>query len=128
MRKICTEKGISPAVAAILLIALAVVAVGSIAPFLGRLIPGAPPKAVSITLEDWSSTSVTLYHGGGDTLNQSDLRLVRNGTTVKDPVGTDNWAAGQSLNITGLSGLTTGDNIRLVYKPVGQVVLDTTLE
>lgn len=62
------EKGVSPVVATILLIALVIIAVASIAAFLGRIqVPEKPLSAtISIDNAKKNKTALTIKHTGGD--------------------------------------------------------------
>ncbi|MEM2878815.1 MAG: FG-GAP-like repeat-containing protein [Candidatus Hadarchaeales archaeon] len=73
-----------------------------------------------------STDTITFLHEG-DTLEKSGLRLLKNGITVLESVGTGPWAAGDPLTITGALGLNEGDEIKLVYDPTSQIVFQKSL-
>jgi len=113
------ERGLSPAVASVLLIVLTVVAVGVLAWFLGLIGPGAPPVSVAAGMSaDSDNDLVYIRHNGGDTLDRANL-VVRGSPEV--PLGTGKFAPGQTLEVS-VPGLEPGDEVRLVYVPAGQVL------
>lgn len=126
MEKRYQEKSVTPVLAAMLLIALTIVAVGIISIFLGLLGPSKEPKFLTISIQSWDSTSITFYHVTGDTVDVSKLKL--EGDHPKDSLGSGDWSAGHELVVTGLTGVSSGDRIVLVYEPTGQILLERTLE
>lgn len=125
MEKGYPERGITPALASMLLIALTIVAVGSIAVFLKFIGLSKEPKYLAISIESFDSTSITFRHVSGNTVEKANLRL--EGSHPTGSLGSGDWGPGQDLVVTGLTGVSSGDSIILVYVPTGQILLDRTL-
>ncbi|MEM2878561.1 MAG: type IV pilin N-terminal domain-containing protein [Candidatus Hadarchaeales archaeon] len=144
-------KGVSAVVATILLIAITVVAIGSIAIFVsglgGTLTSGT--ITANITIENAVNTSrgIIIKHMGGDTisnafsgstLNTSVLEVrISSSTVTSTPAYTLN---GGSINVTqfkagdilkaafiGTQALSSGDVITIVYKPANQILTQETV-
>ena len=125
------ESGVSPVIATILLIALTVVAVGIVAVFLTSISPGTPTVSTQVQLQSWNENSVTFYHRGGQTVNVSDLKLLKSGNEVTGATWTPSsgtWSVGQTLTISKSGmGITENDVITLVYKPANQQLYSENL-
>ena len=93
------ERGVSPVVGTILLIAITVILAGTIGFF--AMQQGTPEAAptVSLSIED-----ETLYHNGGDTLASANTEISLNGTVVAP---SNDFEAGESLDLTTNNGLNS---------------------
>ena len=133
------SKGLSPAIATILLVALTVVAVGILAAFVGRTNPGTPGVSATVSLSEVQAdaTTITVSHSGGNDIDVADLVIRSSASTVDVPVP-DGLACGPVLSagescsvdisaITDEITLADGDVISLVYVPSGQILATETV-
>ena len=137
------SKGLSPAIATILLVALTVVAVGTIAAFVSRTSPGTPPASAAIRLSQVPDANggydnVTVIHNGGDDIEVTNLIVRSSASTVDINVWEnpsplecgDVLSAGESctVNITGITpAVADGDVISLIFAPSGQILATETV-
>ncbi len=146
------EKGISPVVGTILLVAVTVIIAGSIAAFVYGLsgdTEAAPSANLSFDGVRDNESSFEIAHDGGDTITDAfevngndnfvDLKVTVDGSSVsgeniEGDVGNGNsdFEAGEVIEIN-LSGssidpLKEDNTIRVVYEPTGTILASTTVE
>lgn len=108
------NKGVSPVVGTILLIAITVVLAGTIGYFATQQGPGDAAPSVSLSHE-----GANLHHNGGGTLQASEVVIQSsqyNGTISDDGYGSNTFGAGDSHNVG------TGD-ITVIHNATDSVLL-----
>jgi len=122
------ERGVSPVIATILLIALTVVAVGIVAAFMSTISLGGP----SVSFVSYTANSITFKNNGPD-LSKSDLRLLVNDEVAVNPVASSGtWVSGTNLTISGgtlgtTENLAAGDNVKLYQISMNKTLIELTL-
>lgn len=124
------EKGLSPAIASILMVALTVVAVGTLAQFIGGVDTGNSTVSASIgltaTAGDNTIDTIEITHNGGDTIVTEDLAW-RGNTSGNVSVSENKIQAGDVV-VDNTVTFSKGDSVKLVYTPANQVLATTTAE
>ena len=120
------EKGVSPLIATILLLTLAI-AFGIIilAGYLSALAPGSPPKRVSLSLlYENSLRRLTLRHLSGDVLFSALLMRMENRLDARTAKGTlENWKA-MEVRVNGVRlGKDRVENVVLVQENLSFLAL-----
>lgn len=149
------EKGVSPVVATILLIAIVVVAVGAIAAFvLGRpMTPHPIAASISVSGAYKHSTTLTLEHTGGDPIrnafveNSDDDNVITSENWINMEVrinGAKVTAMNCKLNRVGIpsssdfevgdilvfnisEALSSGDEVTISYTPANQILASASV-
>ena len=138
------EKGISPVVGTILLVAVTVIIAGSIAAFVyGFSTTQEEPKISGyqfLGLED-SDNLFTVSHGGGDSIPNafdgdqwgSNLKLTVNGEEITEnihpSVDTDpDFDVGEEVTVELSEDLKSGDAVKFIYVPTNSVLADIELQ
>ena len=126
------DRGVSPVIGVILMVAITVIlaaVIGSFVLGIGGDIQQAPQA--SLSMEDATATSqnISLSHNGGDTLTLSELKFTVNGSEeasdISTHTGTSSLGPGDSVELD--TGTTGEVSIRIVHKPSGQLVTDSTI-
>lgn len=114
------DRGVVPVLAAVLLLGITTVIAGSVAAAqLGQGVP-TPAPAVAWTIDPGDNETVAIVHGGGPTVDGSQLVVdgpgIDPGTTLAE-VGPSRWSTGTAGTLT----LSDRDNatVRLVWAPFG---------
>ena len=114
------NRGVSPVIGVILMVAITVILAAVIGTFvlnLGSDVGPAAPQA-QFTFEQSgeagvSGSTLTITHDGGDTVDNSTVKVLVDGTeqTAAFP---SSISAGSSASVD-ISGASSGDDVRLVY-------------
>ncbi len=128
------NKGVSPVVGTILLIAITVVLAGTIGYFATQQSPGDAAPSVSLSVEQ-DGAEVNLYHNGGDTIADQALDIKYNqttgGETTAESVDTGELSAGDTVDLNattnGVGGIGTGE-LTIIHNPTDSVLLRTDIE
>ncbi|RZN43893.1 MAG: type IV pilin [Methanophagales archaeon ANME-1-THS] len=135
------ERGVSPVIGVILMIAITVVIAAVVASFAYGIIGGvatAPNSALIFENADLGKTNITLVHHGGDSVTNAftgstpsdwgDMRVKLNGVDIiwraNVTVGGDtdpNFESGEQLRIK-VPPLASGDTISVIYVPTGDIL------
>jgi flagellin-like protein len=128
------EKGVSPVVGTILLIAITVALAAVVATLVGGLGgAGAPPNAMlRVTAEDNNDVDLTIEHVGGDDLVWADLSLKAGDES--DNLSeithgqTGSFSVGETVTIASTGISTTDDVITvfLIHDPSNQKIFSST--
>jgi len=103
------ERGVSPVIGVILMVAITVILAAVIGAFVlglgDQVSNNAPQASIGVDNTDASTNSTILRHSGGDTIEWSETRLVvenvSDGNTVSwDGPGEDAFSTAQSVNVT----------------------------
>jgi len=136
------ERGVSPVVGVILMIAITVLLASVIGTFVlgfgDGLREGTPQVAFAVTETDADTDAVTVRKTGGEPLESDDLRVVVNGTSLSEAApsgfGSGEWATGESYTFDGDAGsgefdLSDGDEVRvaIVWEPTGGLLFERTV-
>ncbi len=128
------EKGVSPVVGTILLIAITVALAAVVATLVGGLGgAGAPPNAMlNVTAENSDNIDLTIEHIGGDDLVWSDLTLKVGDAPAsmsEVPHGqSGSLSVGDVVTISGTGVSTTDDviTVYLIHDPSNQKIFSST--
>jgi flagellin-like protein len=136
------EKGVSPVVGTILLIAVTVALAAVVATLVGGLGGGAvpPTPTLSITAQenaDGQRINLTIAHGGGDALTLSDIELIAEDENAEDTtqgtLGSGTLSVGHSITVSYPytdAAITTpvpvGEmiSVKLIHTPSSQQIYD----
>ena len=137
------ERGISPVVGTILLVAVTVIIAGSIAAFVyGLSGTGNEPVNPSLSFEDVAdgNESFTISHQGGDSVPNasesddwgSNLKLTIDGkddvtNSIQLTGGDPDFDVGEEITVNLDNDLTTNSTIRLIYTPTNSILQETTV-
>ena len=124
--KMLRDKGVSPLVATILLITLAIAfGITLLAGYLAALAPGSPPKRISLSLMYENSLGrLTIKHLSGDMLFSAFLMRMENRLDARTARGKlENWRA-LEVRVNGLRlGKDRGENVVLVQENLSFLTL-----
>ena len=128
------ERGVSPVVGAILLIAITVVVAGTISVFvLGTGTPEKQPTAnIAFSgLED-NGISFNIEHKGGDSIPYSEMTVYQNENSLDSVFdGEDFFEVPQTVTVENAdlesSPLVTGDQITIVHNPSNSIIAQDTV-
>lgn len=136
-RKKRGEKGVSPVVGTILLIAITVAIAGVIGYFAMTQQPGEPAPTVSVQFDnvhagDYTNGGFTITHLGGDKVENDALSVKVDGSSVGfSNTGGENFSVGNVITVdngsTALS-LDPGDKIILSHIPSGSALASTEVD
>lgn len=143
------QRGVSPVIATVLLIAITIVMVGIVAAFVGGITPGEVPISVFLVYDNnkEGNTRLIVRHGGGDVVDSAfdsgrfkEMEVRINGAIKLTAPATDNlwlngvrmtaadgikrFAVGDMLVVPLTSGLAIGDIISALYKPTDQILIE----
>ena len=128
------DRGVSPVIGVILMVAITVILAAVIGTFvlgLGDSLGDNQPTAqLSVDNVNFTDNNVTIGHNGGDTLQGGDLRVTVNGDepTADFPAGS--FAVGDSVELD-LDGAAIDENsdnrFRIIHVPSDSIILDRTL-
>jgi len=133
------NKGVSPVVGTILLIAVTVALAAVVATLVGGLGGGAVPPSATLNVtakfnSDDNTVTLTITHQGGDSLVVSDLRLIADSSTASlydkdldldnDNITTLTVGHSYPLDNFDAGGATSGSTIsvKLIHKPSKQLI------
>jgi len=141
------DRGVSPVIGVILMVAITVILAAVIGTFvlgLGDSLEQAPQSQLDAEAVDpGSGYQLDISHNGGDTISQSELRIVIDGdegTYSADSVGSNDFTVGDTLTIvpgdvTDDAGSNPSDfdgfgetDVQLIHSPSDSIILDTTVE
>ena len=127
------SEAVSPVIATILMVAITVVLAAVLLVLVLNIGDDTTPPAAAIT---WSDTEeMVVIQSMFPSTSKADIGWTLNGTTVpdlnitySDEVNT-NVVSGMMVEINGTAtvGIATGDIIRMIYKPTGGVIAQTTV-
>ena len=115
-----SDRGLSDAVTVLLLIGIAVIAVGLLAVFVFDLVPTGQDSVQASLDFNQENETITVFHEGGDQL-PDDVTVETTGDAVVDEHALGGLSSGQEGTIT-LSDGTEGDRISVVY---GGTIIDS---
>jgi len=129
------NRGVSPVIGVILMVAITVILAAVIGTFvlgLGDSLQQAPQA--QLDAEATASDTLTISHNGGDSIAVGDLRVVvaeagADSFTGADLSGAgDNFEVGETITIT--TSDTSGDDseVRVIHVPSESIILDTEVE
>jgi flagellin-like protein len=129
------DRGVSPVIGVILMVAITVILAAVIGTFvlgLGDSLGNNQPTAQLNADLNASNDSITLSHGGGDSLVTDDLRVVvENGSDTETftPFTSDTFAVGDStgIDVSGgstVGGVGTGDTLRIIHEPSESIIFE----
>ena len=140
------DRGVSPVIGVILMVAITVILAAVIGTFvlgLGDSLQQAPQAQLDAEAGgDVDNPTLELSHNGGDTLTTSDIRVVIDGGPTIDDLSavTDvpsEFSVGGTVELnnsntwdeTDYSGAPTGDaEVQVIHKPSESIILDTTVD
>jgi len=134
------ERGVSPVIGVILMVAITVILAAVIGTFvlgLGDSLEQAPQA--QLDAETTSDDHLVISHNGGDSIPSADLRVEVKGNddsdtdSVTDPSvddGDSDFSVGDSITLdNGGSYDGFGDtNVRVIHEPSESIILDTEVE
>lgn len=122
------ERGVSPVVGAILLIAITVIVAGTISVFvLGTGTPEEQPTAnIRFSGLENGVSSFDVEHHGGDSIAYSDMTLYKNGEELSGFSGDGFFEVPENNTVDGVS-VVTGDKIALVHDPSDSIIAQDTV-
>ncbi len=125
------ERGVSPVVGAILLIAITVIVAGTISVFvLGVGTPEKQPTAnIGFSgLED-NTDSFTIEHRGGDSIPYSEMTVYQGENNLSVFTDDNNFfEVPNTMEVTSLtSTLSTGQQITIVHDPSDSIIAQATV-
>ena len=147
-RRKMDEKGVSPVIGVILMVAATIVIAAVVMGMLGGFKAPTTTPVVSISAENYVETpeaDIIIKHNGGDTLKANDFEIsvVVAGNPPDYETITDNFQAGDSIfvesptttgnysnhKITGGTSLTNGEkyNVKIKHISSNTVLLDTVV-
>jgi len=124
------DRGVSPVIGVILMVAITVILAAVIGAFvigLGDSAQQTAPQA-SIDFDFQGNDNVTLVHGGGDRLDPDEISVTIDGFDQNDDINVSAWGngditAGDSLDVVddsedidNLDDVDEGDTIRVVWE------------
>ncbi|WP_435118917.1 type IV pilin [Halolamina sp. C58] len=126
------ERGVSPVIGVILMVAITVILAAVIGTFvlgLGDSLNQAPQAQLEAS-GDSAGGSVTISHNGGDALVESDVTVTIGGndrtTQIFNNLGEDELNVGQSMtDANSYSGTVT---VTITHDPSQSILLDTEVE
>lgn len=114
------DRGVSPVIGVILMVAITVIlaaVIGSFVLGIGGDVEETPQASLSLEND---SGNLTIAHEGGDTLDEDDINI-SNGNTSKDLTG--NLAPGDEETVTDSGDFVkSGVTVRVVHEPSGGVI------
>ncbi len=117
------EEGVSTVVGTILLIAITVVAAGTIGYFV--LSQGSPESAPTAALSvEREGSTAQIYHNGGDNLDNADLNIKNGDSTIS--YSENFFAVGDNINL-GKYSESRDNRILVVHTPTDTILLDTVV-
>lgn len=123
------ERGVSPVIGVILMVAITVILAAVIGTFvlgLGDSLDESTPTAqLNVDSTDFSTNTTTIAHGGGDELQDDNLRVTINGSTELTPFSST-FGVGDTEDITD-PGIADGARLRIIHVPSDSILLDRTL-
>lgn len=129
------EKGVSPVIGVILMVAITVILAAVIASFvfgLGTSVPKTPPNAqlaVEDDPDDTTSGNILIKHLGGEPIACTDLKVVIGGTETCGPSGTaccsGNFEVGESITQTGTDD--SWNEVIVIHVPTQKPLVNTKI-
>lgn len=122
------DRAVSPVIGVILMVAITVILAAVIGTFvlgLGEQVSTTAPQASLQMSTD--GTNLQISHNGGDALNSSDVKVIKNGdgsTDLWEPGTAETLGVGETKTI---GPAASGDKITVVHEPSEQVIAETTL-
>jgi len=127
------NRGVSPVIGVILMVAITVILAAVIGGFvlgLGGDLQSAPQAQISIEADAGNADSIVISHDGGDAMESADLLVSWSGasdgsTTFNDAGYTGEFAVGDSTSITVGSGEFT---VQLIHQPSESVIAEESVD
>lgn len=125
------ERGVSPVIGVILMVAITVILAAVIGTFvlgLGDSLQQAPQAQLDAELE---SSEIVVNHNGGDKIEFKDIAIEVDGATENSTLeSTSNYelTVGNSVTVTDGSGsASSGSTVTLVHEPSESIILEVTV-
>jgi len=130
------DRGVSPVIGVILMVAITVILAAVIGTFvlgLGDSLEQAPQAQLDAELNS-TSNNVTLSHSGGDAIRVGDLTVNIGSNTGNDLEASntgdfsanDEFAVGDTMTVTNGTA-TSGDQFQIIHEPSESILLDVEL-
>ncbi|QAU13525.1 type IV pilin [Halorubrum sp. BOL3-1] len=128
------DRGVSPVIGVILMVAITVILAAVIGTFvlgLGDQLGDSQPTAQLDVSSNATADNITINHNGGDRLTVSDLRIEVAGTdetsAFTGTVTGDNVSVGDSVTFTAGGGFSEGDRLVIVHEPSDSILFEREL-
>jgi flagellin-like protein len=124
------ERGVSPVIGVILMVAITVILAAVIGTFvlgLGDSISDSAPQAqLNVDSQNLGAGEVTLIHQGGDTLQGDDLTVTVDGTTSSAGIS-GTFGVGETQTLTDSTNITDGVTLRIIHTPSDSIIFEEDL-
>ena len=131
------ERGVSPVIGVILMVAITVILAAVIGTFvlgLGDSLNQAPQSQIDVE-GDAGNDEITISHGGGDAIPTSELSITfddgTDSNTVDNPsLGSDDtFSVGDSGTFGSINGISNAEvDVTIIHSPSESILLDQTVD
>ena len=118
-----SERGVSPVIGVILMVAITVIlaaVIGSFVLGIGGNVEQTPQASLSV---DANGSDITIAHEGGDSLDWDDINVTVAGSDASGYPESGSFDPGQSETFS--HSTSDGDTIRVIHTPTGGMILQT---
>ncbi len=126
LRTKLNDRGVSPVIGVILMVAITVIlaaVIGSFVLGIGGDVQQTPQASLSVELNE-TSQNITIAHEGGDSLTLNDLNVTADG----EPVGlAEEGTLKPGETVEGTDNVSSGATIRVIHNPTGGQIVQTEL-
>jgi len=125
------DRGVSPVIGVILMVAITVILAAVIGTFvlgLGDSLEQAPQAQLDAEA-DTSDTEIDISHNGGDAIAEGDIKVITTPGSEQTDFGSGEFSVGDTISASYDDADSPSEvDVQLIHEPSESIILDTTVD